>query len=339
MATFRRTIPNQEVRLRQWAPARVNQLRSFLSHMRTAVDGALSAQVAQTAKRTFSEFLPKIVSQDITTELSYRQIRLVFAPPRGLRKLLFYEAQRSIFSNFNAFEQLQSPEPVFSFVALAPGTEYFFRLRMVSTDGEVGPWSDTLAITSLKARASSLFDNRTLGGVIESDEWTTLLDADHDAVGGVLFYMINFQARVNKFVSPDFNGYWGDMEFRWLEDEEQIGDTYRISTYAVEAISTAIPVFGTEDVFLSSSLDGTVGEGAFSIPGPFNTIRSGTLSQKLHPVLAGTLNIKLQARLFDEHPSPNSWLDNLDFYSRAITNQPISLQLRNFSVFEFVVDS
>ena len=339
MAQFRRTVPNQETRLRRWPAGRVNQLKLFLSHMRTATDSSLAAQVVQTGSRTFSQFFPKIVEQDIRTELSYREIRLIFKVPRGLRKFLFYEAQIARFENFNNFDQFQSPEPAFVFTALSPGTRYFIRVRVVSTEGEVGPWSDTFGLTSLRARASSTFDNRTIGAVI-SDNWKTLASWEHEGVGGRLLYMVNFETRIQQLLSPDFNLWWADQEFRFLENNVQVGHTFKNTNYAVSAIrSGLLPVSGTS-TFLEPNIEGTISTGAFLLPGPFTAIRSGTLCQKIHAVAAEPITISLQARKINQHDSDRSWIPSLD-PNKTIVNfdSDVNIRLRNFGSFEYVVDA
>ena len=83
MANFKVARPNNEVRLRNWAPGRVSQLKLFLGHLENAVNTSLAAQVSQSPKRKFSQFVPKIVSQDVTTQVEFKEIRVEFDEPRG----------------------------------------------------------------------------------------------------------------------------------------------------------------------------------------------------------------------------------------------------------------
>ncbi len=60
-----------EVRLRNWPAGRVSQLKLFLGHLEQAIGISLAAQVEQSPKRKFSEFVPKIVSQSITLDVEF----------------------------------------------------------------------------------------------------------------------------------------------------------------------------------------------------------------------------------------------------------------------------
>lgn len=342
MTQFRVTRPNNEARLRQWPPGRVSQLKLMLSHLEGAVNNALAAQVIQSGSRTFSEFVPKIVTQDITVELNYREIRLIFNPPRGLRKFLFYELQVSRNPVFNSFISFNSPEPAFTFTAIEPGVTFYFRLRVVTTDGEVGPWSETVVQTALRARASSLFDNRTIkkvlpinsSNVVTDTEYQTLLEATHSSIGGTIFYMVTYDIQCFGGPSSTHNLSWTDLEFRWLEDGEQVGGTFDTTVYKVQQYQPSL---------LSQNIEGTVTEGnSFVLPGPYTTRRTGTFSQKLHNISEGTVTIQLQARQKSQnlHPGTQDWTANLDSNETAVKFQRGALiQLRNFSSFEYVLDS
>ena len=101
--------PNAEVRLRKWPAGRVSQLKLFLGHLEQAVGISLASQVQQSPKRKFSEFVPKIVPQDITIDVEYKEIRVTFKVPRGIKNLLFYEYQISLTEGFFNFDQFISP--------------------------------------------------------------------------------------------------------------------------------------------------------------------------------------------------------------------------------------
>lgn len=339
MATFRKTIPNQETKLRQWPAGRVNQLKLFISHLRTAMDNSLAAQVQQTFSRTFTEFLPKITLTDLIVEVNYREIRFIYDPPRGLRKFLFYEQDVSRFENFSNFDRYQSAEPVFTFTALEPGVTYFFRLRVVSTEGEVGPWSETIEQAALRARAASVFDQRTVGSFLSRignrDQWQDALSVSHSAIGGSIFYMCNFFIRPQLQTSPLYNLVWSEIEFRWTENGKQVGNVYSITNYSVRGVRA-----GT-GIQLGSNIEGTIDRGPFVLPGPLRTTRTGTFCQRLHQVQSGDIAIKLQARISYQQPSRGSWLSNLDPLATILAPNPVGafINIRNFSSFEYVLDS
>jgi len=339
MAIFRRTIPNQETKLRQWPAGRVNQLKLFLSHLRTAMDNSLAAQVQQTFSRKFTEFLPKITTHDLIIEVNYHEIRFIYKPPRGLRKFLFYEQDVSRYRNFSNFDRYQSCEPVFTFTELEPGFVYFFRLRVVSTDGEVGPWSETIEQAALRARASSVFDNRTHGSFVSRiatrNNWLDVLSITHPAVGGSIFYMCNFYIRPQLQTSPLYNLIWSDIEFRWTENGKQIGNTYQVTNYNVQGMRAHT---GTQ---LGDDIQGTIDRGPFLLPGPLRTGRTGTFCQRLHQVQSGDIAIKLQARLSSQKPRQSGWLSTLDPLVTVLAPNAVGafITIRNFSSFEYVLDS
>ena len=339
MATFRRTVPNQDVKLREWPAGRVNQLKLFLSHLRTAMDSSLAAQVQQTFSRVFSEFLPKITIHDIIIEVNYHEIRFIYKPPRGLRKFLFYEQDVSRHANFNNFDRYQSCEPVFTFTELEPGVTYFFRLRVVSTDGEVGPWSETIEQAALRARAASVFDQRTHGSFLSKvgnrQDWQDVLSIGHTAIGGSIFYMCNFYIRPQLKTSPLYNLIWSEIEFRWIENGHQIGNTYQVTNYSVRGVRAS------SGVQLDNNIEGTIDRGAFILPGPLRTSRTGTFCQRLHQVQSGDITIKLQARINYQQPTTGSWLTKLDPLVTVLAPSDVGafITIRNFSSFEYVLDA
>jgi hypothetical protein len=303
------------------------------------MDNSLASQIQQTGSRLFTEFLPKITIHDIVIEVNYHEIRFIYKPPRGLRKFLFYEQDVSRFENFSNFDRYQSCEPVFTFTELEPGITYFFRLRVVSTDGEVGPWSETIEQAALRARASSVFDNRTISAFISQvsniTSWQDVLTSNHTAVGGSIFYMCNFYIRPQLQSSPLYNLTWSDLEFRWTENGNQIGNTYQITNYNVRGVRA---IGGTQ---LGNNIKGTIDRGSFTLPGPLRTIRTGTFCQKLHQIQSGNLVIKLQARINYKKPTTGTWLTTLDPLVTVLGPKAVgaSIIIRNWSSFEYVLDS
>jgi hypothetical protein len=341
MTQFKVTKPNENIRLRAWPPGRISQLRLMLSHFNTAINNSLAAQVAQSGSREFSQFVPKIPQRNIRVEVSYREIRIVFTAPRGLRKFLFYEMDVARNDVFNQFTRFQSPEPIFSFTALEPGVEFFFRIRVVTTDGEVGPFSDTFSQTALRARGSSVFDNREIFKVFSSDDsgdFQTLLDINHSGVGGSLFYMVNFEVRAGEAQDVNHNLSWTDLEFRWLENEKQVGQVFGLTAYSIRDPNRTASSFTGDDIVVTQSSIG-VPPGDFTLVGPFVVTRSGTFSQFIHETIDGNVSIKLQARQ-REHGGKKDWTDNLDSdFTVPEFQKGYIITLRNFSSFEVIVDA
>jgi len=341
MSKFKPTVPIQEVPFRQnlepsWDPSRTAQLKAFLAHMRTAVDNSLGAQVLQSPTRIFSEFVPKIPRQDIFTERSYREIRIRFTPPRGLRKFLLYEFQVAQSENFNSFDTFPTPEPFLTFSSLTPGTTYYFRMRVVTTDREVGPWSDTVAVTALKALASSLFTNITYhftSSFVNYDEhpannFQDVFEVTHDGIGGVLFYLVSYNIESLDTQTTN-NLAWQETEFRWLENGVQVGQNFQVTSYNWEENST-----------LGNFLSGTSAYGPFDFEGPFEVNRRGTFVQKLHQVIEGDIVITLQAKQLPFSAGPGSWTEDLNPANTVLAGQcGYALELKNFSSMELIFEA
>ncbi len=176
-----------EVRLRKWPAGRVSQLKLFLGHLEQAVGISLAAQVQQSPRRTFSEFVPKIVPQDITTAVSFKEIRVSFETPKGIKNLLFYEYQLSATEGFFNFDQFQSPETTYIWPGLDEGTQYFLRIRIVTKNGEVGPWSDAEDVSTPFSQSYGLYDgseSTTRVSAKNNSPWTPIFDRDYTAIGG-----------------------------------------------------------------------------------------------------------------------------------------------------------
>src|SRR3972149_12039963 len=219
MARFKIARPTEEVRLKKWGPARVAQLKVFLSNLEQAANRSLASQVAQSPKRKFSEFVPIIPFQDIFGEVEYREIRVRFEPPKGLRNLLFYEYQISRTSVFAQFISYNSPDPTFVFSDLEDNTTFYVRIRVVTTDGLVGPWSDTLSGTTPLAKASGSLDLTQYQWTLSTTTYKEIFRKRIDVIGGKLYYSLQFDARIKDDVGAG-NFAYSTIEFRWLENYE-----------------------------------------------------------------------------------------------------------------------
>lgn len=321
MARFQKARPQQEVRLHKWPPGRVAQLKLLLAHLEQNVNNSLAGQVQQIDKRKFSEFVPIIPVQDFVVDVEFREIRVEFTPPRGLRNFLYYEWQLSQVGNFANFDGFVSPDPHFTFSSLADGATHFIRARVVTKDGLVGPFSQTLEATTPLAKSFQTFD----GGVFDAriftvDEFTEIFRIDHESLGGSVYYTLEYEVRCTR----DTNDVgWADLLVRWVVNNNQVGQDMMITTIASSDFDM--------DVTVPDIVDNMV------VTAPYDFVRRGTLVQKVTDFTTGTKTIKLLGRVLPSSTHPTLG----DFTFAGGTGdvqyeQPVLFTFRNFSLFEVV---
>lgn len=335
MTRFERVRPNQEIqKLKEWSGARAAQLKLFVGHLESAFHSSLAAQVAQSSKREFSEFVPKIVDQDITTEIEFREARIFWEPPRGLRDFLFYELQISSTSNFSNFDVFVTSDPLFVFPNLLDGRTYYIRIRVVTKNQLFGPWTNNITVTTPFSQSYGLFDGTeflvpvsNIGGAFQ-----TLFSRDYTAIGGKTYYSIDYEIEIQTTQFEDKNLEWADVEFQWNLDGNQVGQNFLVTTYGV-----------TDTTFyLGSNLEAiTADVGSFPsdhllLPGPFKLARRGTFVQKFSTITSGSHTITLVGRVINNHPTPNDWVFNAGA-TQARYGRPAFVTLKNFNIFEALV--
>ena len=342
-----------EVRLRKWPPGRVSQLKLFLGHLEQAITISLAAQVEQSPKRKFSEFVPKIVSQDITVDVEYREIRIFFVAPRGLKNLLFYEFDISATAGFFSLDRFASPEISYVFPNLTDGTTYYMRIRVVTKDGEVGPWSDTEAGTTPIAQAFGMYDSTEQVTRVSTrgNQWDRVYQRQYNAIGGKTYYAIDYDVEVMRSWGVDGNVEHTDLIFRWMDaptfypveaDFSQAGTEFNVSSYASNQIlsTTSFYVFAVTTDGFTTPLE---------IPGTWQNPRRGTFVQKFNTIAGGPHTFRLEAQAYNNHQSN---IFKNDFVSATIvggthdgedlTNivygADARVAVKNFNIFEALVD-
>ncbi len=335
--------PNAEVRLRKWPAGRVSQLKLFLGHLEQAVGISLASQVQQSPKRKFSEFVPKIVAQDITIDVEYREIRITFEVPRGIKNLLFYEYQISLTEGFFNFDQFISPNSSYVFPALNDDTTFFIRMRVVTKNGRVGPWSDVESATTPFSQAFGLFDGTEVTMIVNDNQfypWSTVFERSYTAIGGKAYYSIDYDVGVQTSWSDTFNIEWSDVEFKWMERPSandtwaQRGQNFTVSAYGSN-LSHAFSSFYTFEVATKNFTTQTI------IPGTFENRRRGTFVQKFSEIDSGTINFRLEARIIPDH---SGTLFRNDFYpgldsggTKFGYGSNVKVKVKNFNIFEALV--
>jgi hypothetical protein len=366
MAIYRKARALPILRLKSWDAGRIAQLKLFTAHLETAVNKALAAQVSQTPSRDFSEFVPIIPVQNIEGEVEYREIRIQITPPKGIKNFLFYEFDISESSNFFQFERFQSAEPFYVFTDLQDAAVYFIRIRVVTTKGQVGPWSETFEGTTplaksqhfkqdfevshtIKARLSDqpVWNNQiivlpTVGGVPEpnwddsvADEgWNDVYLFSFEGIGGVNYYSIEYEAQIVRGSSATFI-HWVDAEFRWIRDTS-FGSGITTSTQIGQ--NMPLTLFGADS---SSSADFTTANvtGNVSIPQTnWATSRRGTFLQKFSALPEGNYTLRLQCRIMPGgiHPTPLDYTGEGVIYADDSSGDGPNLfiRLKFFNLFE-----
>jgi hypothetical protein len=357
MANFKVEKPQQDINLRKWGAGRVAQLRVVMGHLEQAVNGPLAAQVAQSPSRKFNQFIPKIVEQNITTQVAWREIRAQFSEPRGLRDFLFYEAQFGVTENFAQFEGFISPIPSFVFTQLIDNTTYYYRVRVVTKNGLVGPWSETQSGTTPFSQGFGLFDGTETIAAIAQDGWGAIFERTYTSIGGKAYYSIDYEATILKSFPVDANLEWADVELRWMVNDKQVGQNFLLTVYGthnqqlaaigddMECITADIGSF--DEVADDSSRD------TLFIPGTFDFPQTGTFIQKFTTLDTddNDYTFKLEGRRINWHPTPNDW-QFLTAAAGAAASPPVTagslteveygsnviMKVKNFNVFETLVD-
>lgn len=253
MARVKVPRPQPEVRLRKWPAGRVSQLKLFLGHLEQAVGISLAAQVEQSPKRKFSEFVPKIVTQDITVDVEYREIRFFFNVPRGQKNLLFYEYDISLTEGFFNVDRFASPEPAYVFAGLGDGITYYLRARVVTKNGEVGPWSEVEAATTPLAQAFGIRDGTEFQVRVNDNvfyPWQIVWERPYTAIGGKTYYSLDYDVSIFRKYGPDANVEWADIEFKWMDRSpsstplfKQVGQTFDVTTYSTNGTLSQAPFY------------------------------------------------------------------------------------------------
>ena len=356
MARWKQPKLNSEVRLRKWPPGRVNQLKLFLGHLEQSVGISLAAQVEQSPKRKFSEFVPKIVPQDVEAQTDFRELRFFFVTPRGLKNLLFYEYDISATAGFFNVDRFVSPETSYVFSNLNDGFTYYLRVRVVTKNGEVGPWSDTVSVTTPLAQARGMYDGTEITTIVANNgvlDWNPVFERVYNSIGGKGYYAIDYDVTVAKKWVVDGNVEWTDVQFRWMEnfypsasniddsatDFHQVGQDFAVTSYGTTDYGPSGPEFYTFAVITDDYATPLI------LPGVFDTPRRGTFVQKIHQFSEGKYNFRLEAKIFPDHNTnvfkgelyaafPTSQSNNTQF----VDGSNARVKVKNFSVFEVLTD-
>jgi len=303
----------------------------MVSNLEQAVNRSLAAQVEQSPKRKFSEFVPIVPFQDIEGTVEFREIRVQLIPPKGLKNLLFYEFQISRTPGFFQFDGFESPDPSYVFSGLEDNTRFYIRLRVVTTNGLVGPFSDNLTAVTPTAKASGSLDITESTVTISSSSFTTIYASSWETLGGKTYYSLQYNCQNGSLPAID-NFEYSTLEFRWIEaididPLEQQGQSFQITNYAYGGSSggaNKLSIYDGEVATAGNPLTKT---------SSFQTKKRGTLVQKFHSIAAGLLSVELQVKIVNYHTLPNEFTFNAGSSISSFAAAS-SLSIKNFTRFE-----
>jgi hypothetical protein len=364
---------NSQVRLKRWPPGRVAQLKLFLGHLEQAVGVSLASQVEQSPKRKFSEFVPKIVPQDVTTAVSFREARITFVPPKGLRNLLFYEYDISATEGFFNVDRFNSPEPFFLWPNLTEGVTYYLRIRVVTKNGEVGPWSDTEAVTTPYTQNYGLYSGTEHSYLVKGGfyAWTPVWDRYYNSIGGHMYYSVDYDVEPSREWGGGTYGTggqtsgnieWCDLAFKWMEkmdgetEYSQRGQTMFTTTYSTNkdfgnsgfyTFNMITPGFTPYPTYLI--MDSGFVQAGLRLPGRWLLPRRGTFVTPLRELPLGTHRFRLECKVLPHEegdiggPYPNDFepiqggkgANGSKFRYEANCN----VKIKNFNIFEALLDT
>jgi len=327
MARFTKSKTSGQVRLKKWPPGRVSQLKVLLATLDKAANASLAGQITQTSKRVFSTFVPKIVLTTDNVSIEFREVRIAFAPPQGLRRFLFYEYQQSTDQNFATFEEFLSPEPQYTFSNLLDEGIYYFRVRVVTTNALHGPWSSTVVGITPAAKAIGLSNKKSVGRAIILNTFNTFATwRINQSVGGSIFYMVEYEVKaINNGASVSI----ADMEFRWIFDNDQQGQVFQVTAYTIDPAALAVR---SQNIIVGN------GAPAYSRIPSGEYYRCGTFIQRPHIISTGKHRVQLQARMagLDFRPCVNepTWTDDFGGPLDPDYTSGANISIKNFSSFE-----
>jgi hypothetical protein len=347
MARYKVPKLNSQVRLKKWPAGRISQLKLFLGHLEHSVGISLAAQVEQSPKRKFSEFVPKIVPQEVIIQTDFREIRFFFVTPRGLKDLLFYEYDISATEGFFNVDRFVSPETSYVFSGLNDGFTYYVRVRVVTKNGEVGPWSETVSVSTPLAQARGLYDGTEYSHIIKQSTfypWQQVFERTYSSIGGTGWYSVDYDFVVSKKWVVDGNVEWTDVEFKWLEktpgdsDFHQVGQYFAVTSYGTTEFGVNDAPFYVFSVITDDYVTPLI------LPNVFDTPRRGTFVQKLHTFTEGDYTFRLEGRVIPDH-SANVFKSELygsgsgqSGSTQFVDGSNAKVSIKNFGIFEVLTD-
>lgn len=133
------------VRLTDWPAGQAAQLKTAIQKLEAQLNTTMAAQVAQGAKRVFNPKVPKVTG--LTVNAGFKNFHVFFNDAKGITDLLFYEIQKDSTSSFANPIIYTQPQTTLTIPTTVEHETVFFRVRVLNSQFEVGPWSTTANAT------------------------------------------------------------------------------------------------------------------------------------------------------------------------------------------------
>lgn len=190
MAEYQKIRPTQDIRLRNWKPGRLAQLKLVVERLESEINRTAPATVAQSAARKVSDQVPIII--DFSVIPGFRQFTADFSLPPGIgghpfRQLLFYEIQSDSTPAFNSPSVVQTPQRHISIGDVGLAETRYFRARVINTENYAGPWTRTVAATSAAGIFSTTpFDDQKIRLETAVGDWQRVTIVPYTPTGGAI---------------------------------------------------------------------------------------------------------------------------------------------------------
>ena len=166
--------PTQEVRLRNWKGGQSAQFKKAIDFLESELNSAMSAQVAQGAKRVISSRIPKVTGLSVVA--GFKSFQITFNEARGISNLLFYEIEKSATANFASATTFTTPQTTLTIPTTTEREQVYIRVRILDSKFQAGPWSSTASATgSSNFRIDSTRLSRTTANVTTFDSWVDIV--------------------------------------------------------------------------------------------------------------------------------------------------------------------
>ncbi len=137
--------PIQDVRLRNWPAGKVAQLKRAVELMETELNKTMATQVNQGQARVLSAKVPKVTG--LAVSAGFKNFLITFNASKGIQDLLFYEIQKDSSPKFSSPTTYTIPQTTLTIPTTVEHEAVWFRVRVMNSKFEVGPWSKTVNAT------------------------------------------------------------------------------------------------------------------------------------------------------------------------------------------------
>jgi hypothetical protein len=134
-----------DVRLTDWPAGQAAQLKTAVQKLEAQLNTTMASQVNQGQKRVFNPKVPKVTG--LTVNPGFKNFHVFFNAAKGITDLLFYEIQKDSTSSFANPIVYTQPQTTLTIPTTAEHETVFFRVRVLNSQFEVGPWSSTQSAT------------------------------------------------------------------------------------------------------------------------------------------------------------------------------------------------